>query len=99
MIMNNKKTKQDLVEVVSLGNILTTAIDEIFHNLFEHKLYVYDNDVFFYFNGYEVNPDDYDGVYKLYVKEIKYLIEGMVKTVYPFNALESQTIEFFKTIK
>lgn len=96
MIITNKKTKQDLIEIVSLGNILTTAIDEIFHKLFEHKLYVYDNDVFFYANGYQVNPNDYDGVYNLYVSEIQYLIEAMEKTDYPFSETESQTILFFK---
>lgn len=97
--MSNKKNKQDLINIVSMGNILATAIDIIFHNLFEHKLYVYANEIYFYSNGYKVNPIDYEGVYNLYVEEIQYLIEIIVKTDYPFTINESQAILFFKKIK
>lgn len=97
--MSNKKNKQDLIEIVSIGNILVTAIDIIFHKLFEHKLYVYENEVFFYSSGNEVNPVDYDGVYNLYIKEIKHLIKAMEKTDYPFSTIENQAILFFKEIK
>lgn len=91
-------TKQELIEVVLMGTILTTAIDIIMHKLYEHKLYVYDNDIYFYYNGHIVNPNDYDGVYNLYVSEIQYLIEAIEKTEYPFSDNESQAILFFKEL-
>lgn len=94
----NAIEKQDLIEVVSIGNILTTAIDKILHNLFEHKLYVYKNEVYFYANGNEVNPNDYNGVYNLYVEEIQNLIEIIETTDYPFSTNEKQAILFFRNI-
>jgi len=97
--MSNKKNKQDLIEIVSIGNILVTAIDIILHKLYEHKLYVYKNEVYFYSSRNKVNPADYNGVYNLYVEEIQCLIEIIEITDYPFTINESQAISFFKKIK
>lgn len=96
--MSFKINKQDLIDVVIKGNILETAIDIIFYNLYKHKLFVYMNDIYFCLNGHKVNPNDYEGVYNLYVYEIQYLIEIIAKTDYPFDADECFAILFFRNL-
>lgn len=90
--------KQMLIDIVVKANNLTQTINAIFYNLYEHKLYVYMNDIYFFANGCRVNPNDYKGVYNLYVYEIQYLIAIMEKTSYPFNEFEYLTIDFFNKL-